>query len=179
MEGNESAILKAAEEMVRKGGYNGFSFRNIADIVGIKSASVHYYFPTKEDLGAAVAQYYTDRFMTSLGAPAELVKAGKNPIEVYVAAFRSALVNDKRMCLCGILGAENDGLPKAVVANTKDFFNRNIAWLSEVYGYDHDAKSAREKAIQTLCLLEGAMITANLLDDINVFDAATKLTSNI
>ncbi|MEM7678447.1 MAG: TetR/AcrR family transcriptional regulator, partial [Myxococcota bacterium] len=73
MEGNQDAILKAAEEMVRQGGYNAFSFRAIADVVGIKSSSVHYYFPTKEDLGVAVAKYYTHRFIESLGEPHALI----------------------------------------------------------------------------------------------------------
>ena len=57
MEKKEQAILKITEEMVRRGGYNGFSFREIAKQVGIKSSSVHYHFPTKEDLGVAVAKY--------------------------------------------------------------------------------------------------------------------------
>ena len=49
------ALLKVAEDKVRKGGYNNFSFREIANEVGIKSASVHYHFKTKADLGAEPA----------------------------------------------------------------------------------------------------------------------------
>jgi TetR/AcrR family transcriptional regulator, transcriptional repressor for nem operon len=48
------AIMDAAELRMRGGGFNGFSFREIADDVGIKSSSVHYHFPTKEKLAAAV-----------------------------------------------------------------------------------------------------------------------------
>ncbi len=55
-------ILDAAERMARTGGYNAFSFREIAKEVGIKAASVHYHFPGKQDLGAAIAKRYTDRF---------------------------------------------------------------------------------------------------------------------
>jgi len=172
---NESAILDAAEEMVREGGYNGFSFRSIADVVGIKSSSVHYYYRTKEDLGAAVAKYYTDRFISSLGEPSDLIAAQINPISKYVSAFRSALINDKRMCLCGMLGAEAGGLPEAVVRETRNFFIRNISWLTEVYSADHDEETARAKAIQALALLEGAMIASNVLDDITTFDQAASL----
>ena len=63
----ELAILETTEEMVRQGGYNSFSFRNIASVVGIKSSSVHYYFNTKEDLGVAVTKFYTDKFLNALG----------------------------------------------------------------------------------------------------------------
>ena len=54
------AIMDAAERRIRLGGFNGFSFREIAADVGIKSSSVHYHFPTKENLAAAVIHRYTD-----------------------------------------------------------------------------------------------------------------------
>jgi dienelactone hydrolase len=40
-------------------GYSGLSFRELAKNVGIKSASIHYYFATKGELGAALASRYT------------------------------------------------------------------------------------------------------------------------
>ena len=130
MEKKEQTILQVTEAMVRQGGYNAFSFRDIAQKVGIKSSSVHYYFPTKEDLGAAVAKYYTDKFITSLGSPIELLEQGKNPIEYYVDAIRHAVTKDKRMCLCGMLGAEANGLPQRVVAETQAFFTRCLLYTS-------------------------------------------------
>ena len=44
-----AAIMDAAERRMRIGGFNGFSFREIAADVGVKSSSVHYHFPTKGD----------------------------------------------------------------------------------------------------------------------------------
>jgi len=118
----EHAILEVAQEMVRQGGYNNFSFRNIATAVGIKSSSVHYHFSTKEDLGVAVAKYYTDKFLTALGDPADIIAAKKNPVSSYINAFRSALEEDKGMCLCGILGAEAEILPARVTARRNQTF---------------------------------------------------------
>ncbi len=54
-----AAIMDAAERRMRKGGFSGFSFREIAADVGVKSSSVHYHFPTKENPAAAVIQRYT------------------------------------------------------------------------------------------------------------------------
>ena len=116
----ELAILEATEEMVRQGGYHNFSFRNIATVVGIKSSSVHYHFATKEDLGAAVAKYYTEQFMSALGEVTGL--AGKNPILHYASLFRKALQHDKGMCLCGMLGAEMGALPDQVKLEVQVFF---------------------------------------------------------
>lgn len=179
MEKKEHAILKITEEMVRRGGYNGFSFREIAKQVGIKSSSVHYHFPTKEDLGVAVAKYYTERFFETLGQAQELLDNNKDPLKSYVSAFRQALTKDKRMCLCGLLGAEIDGLPERVVEQTQEFFKLQLAWLEDAYSLidpDKNTKTiARKKASQTLALLEGAMITSNVLNDITLFDSAVEL----
>ncbi len=38
------AIMDAAERRMRIGGFNGFSFRDIAADVGVKSLTVHYHF---------------------------------------------------------------------------------------------------------------------------------------
>jgi len=175
MENREETILKVTEEMVRQGGYNGFSFRDIAKKVGIKSSSVHYHFPTKEDLGVAVAKYYTDRFIDSLSSPQKLVDDGIDPIKTYIAAFKLALTKDKRMCLCGMLGAEVDGLPAGVVTETQTFFKRNLAWLEQAYALNENKTVATQKAIQTLSLLEGALIASNVLNDAALFDQAAKL----
>ena len=48
------AILEAAKRTAQAHGYSGLNFRELAAEVGIKGASIHYHFPTKADLGAAV-----------------------------------------------------------------------------------------------------------------------------
>ena len=47
-------ILDIAERRMRQTGYNAVSYRDIAAEMGIKSASLHYHFPKKADLGAAL-----------------------------------------------------------------------------------------------------------------------------
>src|SRR3954463_16270470 len=107
-------IMATARAMVQARGYSGLSFREIAKEVGVKSASVHYHFPTKGDLGAALARLYTDEAAALLD---QFLAAAQDPescIRRYTDIFRSALVNDNRMCLCGIMAAEHDDLPAEV-----------------------------------------------------------------
>ncbi|MEM6465574.1 MAG: helix-turn-helix domain-containing protein, partial [Pseudomonadota bacterium] len=66
MPDRRDAILDVTERLIRAHGYSGFSFRDVATEVGIKSASVHYHFPTKPDLAAAVARRYRERFAKAL-----------------------------------------------------------------------------------------------------------------
>lgn len=174
----EKAILEITEEMVRQGGYNGFSFRNIASAVGIKSSSVHYHFATKEDLAVAVTEYYSTRFLASLGDPKKLKADGENPIIKYINAFRNAWLEDKGMCLCGMLGAESEILPERVVAQTQQFFQDNIDWLERAFAVTGYVGDKRVKAIQTLSVLEGAMLISKTHKDLDMFDYATRLLKN-
>jgi len=167
-------LLKVAQNRVRSGGYNNFSFRDIAAEVGIKSASVHYHFPTKADLGAELARQYTDDFLRDLQDPAVLLNAGKNPITTYIDKFRRALVIDKKMCLCGLLGAETDGLPDKVQHETKRFFEQNITWLEQAYIalQPESSGNAKASAIKLISLLEGAIMLSKSMGDDTIFEAA-------
>ena len=164
-------ILDIAERAARTGGYNAFSFREIAAEIGIKSASVHYHFPTKEALGEALAERYSDNFFKALGDP-----QASPPAELlarYVAAYGAALKQDGLMCLCGVFGAEIADLPPPVAGATRAFFARNLDWLGQVYRRKglQDA-AADQAAAHMITALEGAMILARAMEDTALFDAA-------
>ena len=61
-------LMDLAEDHIRNAGYGGFSFRDLAAEIGIKSASVHHHFPTKATMAAAVARRYGDRFPVPITA---------------------------------------------------------------------------------------------------------------
>ena len=166
-------LLKVAENKVRKGGYDNFSFREIATEVGIKSASVHYHFPTKADLGAALAHQYTNNFLAALGDINDIKARGENPIDVYTNIFRGALLTDNKMCLCGLLGAQNESLPEKVQIEVKRFFDKNLTWLSAAHTANGEINPAHA-AITTVSLLEGAMMISKALNDHSYFKIATQ-----
>lgn len=167
----KSQILRLAEQKVRSGGYDNFSFRELADEIGIKSSSVHYYFRTKADLAAQLAHQYTDVFLASLHDEKEKNPAS-NAIAHYISAFKTALEKDNQMCLCGLLGAQSSALPAPVNVEIKRFFELNIQWLQQIYIEEHSMaeKNAKAKAMQLLASLEGMMILAKVLNDKTAFD---------
>ncbi|WP_200832631.1 TetR/AcrR family transcriptional regulator [Candidatus Halocynthiibacter alkanivorans] len=165
-----SRIMDIGERMARGGGYNSFSFREIAAEIGIKPASVHYHFATKELLGAAIASRYTERFLQALGAPDAL--APDIAIGRYIEAYRGALIQEELMCLCGMFGAQIACLPETVAHEAQAFFERNMAWLETVFarsGFTPEA--ARPEAASLIATLEGAMILARTMQDPALFDA--------
>ncbi len=166
-------ILETADAMIRSRGYNGVSFREIADAVGVKSASVHYHFPTKGALGAAVARRYTATFMAALGPVEEAPKSAAAVQDRLHALTRASLVEENLMCLCGMLGAEIADLPPEVVAETRRFFEETIAWLIGAFeqsDWAANASARRTLALGTLATSEGALILARTLGDVSVFD---------
>ena len=62
-------LLTVAADLLQRVGYASFSFRDLAEAVGIRAASVHYHFPTKADLGVALVDWFraqSDPQMTAL-----------------------------------------------------------------------------------------------------------------
>ena len=168
-------ILDAAERFARQAGYNGFSFRDVATEIGIKSASVHYHFPTKGDLGAALARRYADRFFTRLGPASDIAVPSHTLVERFVGQFRDSLVESDQMCLCGMFGAEIAALPHEVRAEVRSFFERCIDWLDAAHarasrGLIGEETPPRERALTLLATLEGALILARTLRDGEIFD---------
>lgn len=155
--------MAAGKAAVQARGYNALSFRELAAAVGIKSASVHYHFPTKGDLGAALAQRYAQDGAVTLTA---LEAADPDPAACmagYAAIFRAALENDNRMCLCGIMSAEMDDLPAQVRVEVGRFAAMNAAWLAALVrrwkpGLNADEAEARGSAI--FAAMEGAQLVA-------------------
>lgn len=156
--------MDAAEKRIRLAGYNGFSFREIAADIGVKSSSVHHHFATKEALAAAVARRYTERFGKIVAAK---IETGMAPVEAWHLAFRDSLVRDQRMCLCGALGASASDLPSQVAGEARRFFESGLESLKTTAGL------SPQVAIQTLATLEGAMLVATALSDVAAFDQAT------
>ena len=166
-------ILKAAKKTVQAKGYNALSFRELAKEVGIKSASIHYYFPSKGDLGAALARRYTE----DAAAYFEQLAAQDDDVDVtfraYADVFRAALRDDNRMCLYGIMAAEYEDLPAEVRIEVDRFSATNAAWLARLLARrypDLDEAALRDRALATFAAIEGAQLVARGRGDIAVFD---------
>lgn len=174
MTNTKTKLLDAASACVQTRGYNGFSFHDLADAVGIKTSSIHYHFPTKAELGKALVRHYTMQFMTALGdSDAGTPEAC---LERYVGLFRAAL-QDGRMCLCGMMGAEISGIPDDVAREVRAFFDTNTDWLTRVFERGGTTKLAAQKRARLfLSALEGAMLIARVSGDPTLFDGVAKST---
>src|ERR1700684_364949 len=158
------AIMDAAERRMQQGGFGGFSFREIAADVGIKSSSVHYHFPTKEDLAAAVIRRWAE--YTSELIDKELEK-DPDPVRVWRKAFRGTAYSEAHMCPCTVLGAASQDLPEPVAKEVKGFFKMCQDKLVA-------EGLSPSRAAEVLATITGALVVANALGDTAEYDRAPR-----
>lgn len=170
-------IMSISKRMVQARGYNALSFREVAKEVGVKSASIHYHFPTKGDLAAALARRYTDEGGAYLEGLLAVSQDRAFLMENYTRIFRLALVDDNRMCLCGIMAAEHHDLPVEVRAEIDRFTEVNVQWLVKVLSLGitaGDADLLRRKARAIYAAIGGAQLLARGCGDISAYDQAVE-----
>ena len=171
----ESAIyhklLDAAQELVQTDGFNAFSYGNLSESVGIKTASIHYHFPRKEDMGEALARRYRERFNAVLDRIEAENPGAPERIEKYCEQFIQTLKQGGKICLCGMLASDYATLPEKVRKQTRIFFTENEEWLARILdqgrksgAFDFDSEPT-DIARTFFSTLEGAMIDARMFED--------------
>jgi TetR/AcrR family transcriptional repressor of nem operon len=174
-----SAILDVAERLVQVRGFNGFSYGDVASELGVTTAALHYHFAGKGELGEALITRYTARFAEALAEIDARVGDPSNKLESYAGLYLDVL-RDQRMCLCGMLAADYQTLPKQMSDAVVRFFDDNETWLARVLeqgkaeGKLHFTGSAAEAAQMIVGGLEGAMLVARPYGDTERFQAAAK-----
>jgi len=160
-----SRILDIAERLVQTRGFNAFSYADIARALHITTASLHYHFPTKAKLGERLIQRYRTSFLGALDRIDETSRDAGTKLRAYAGIYATVLDNN-RMCLCGMLAADYATLPKPMREEVRLFFDANEGWLVEVLRRGRAAKELAftgppvEAARVLVATLEGAMLLA-------------------
>ncbi|MGE8687222.1 MAG: TetR/AcrR family transcriptional regulator [Achromobacter sp.] len=124
-------LLAHAEKLIRTRGCNGFSYRDLAEHVGVKTSSIHYYFPGKDDLLYEAVEAYSAR---ALGAVRgiDTSQPAQAQLDQYLTLMESRACGSGELCLGGMLAAEVNSLPERVRGALQGFFRAHEAWLARV-----------------------------------------------
>jgi TetR/AcrR family transcriptional regulator, transcriptional repressor for nem operon len=172
-----SLILDVAERLVQTRGFNGFSYADVATELGLTRAALHYHYAGKAELGEALIARYRERFAEALAVVDAEVNDAPAKLDAYAGLYRDVL-RGRRMCLCGMLAAEYQTLPKPMQDTVIRFFDDNETWISGVLeqgrtdGTLEFVGPSRETAQMIVSGLEGAMLVARPYDDIARFETA-------
>jgi TetR/AcrR family transcriptional regulator, transcriptional repressor for nem operon len=174
----KTALLDCAEAAVRARGFDGFSYADLAEFVGIRKASIHHHFPAKADLALALIERYSLRFFDALDGIAVSSKTGGDRLRAYVAACRQALDGGSKLCLCVAFCTGRDGLSMPVLAKLDAFHVTVDAWLAETFALGAEDGTiaavidAESEAHACLAQMEGAQLIARAAKDVGRFDLA-------
>jgi TetR/AcrR family transcriptional repressor of nem operon len=163
--GTAAAILDVAERLVQRRGFSGFSYADVAAELGITTASLHYHFPGKAELGESLITRYADRFAESLAQIDARAAPAADKLAVYCGVYRAVLA-EHRMCLCGVLAAEYETLPDPMRRAVVAFFDHNRAWLATLLeggrasGGLRVVGTSEQAACSIIAALEGAMLVS-------------------
>jgi TetR/AcrR family transcriptional repressor of nem operon len=172
-------ILDTAERLVQMRGFNGFSYADVAEELDITKASLHYHFRGKAELGRALIERYGERFTAALDAIYAAPTGAAAKLRAYADLY-AGVMDDERMCLCGMLAAEYRTLPGDMQHAVVAFFDANEAWLDKVLregrkrGELTFTGSPREVARAMVSALEGALLTSRPYSDPKRFRATAR-----
>ena len=170
--GTTGRIVDAARQLITLRGYNGFSFADVADAVGIRKASVHHHFPAKADLAVAVVE----QSRSTIGARALEFESGAvgalAALHGYTAFWERCIADGSAsFCLAAVLAAEAPSLPPAVTAAVRAHFADLMAWLTAVLSLGRRqgafafADTPEDEAERFMAAVYGAMLSARVFDD--------------
>lgn len=174
MSDKREEIVNAALKAAQQNGLRSVSFRQLADQVGVKSASVHYHFPTKPDLAESMVRSYTQRFEARLAEIAQRKRTLLGKLDALIQIFAEVLEGDD-LCLCGMMAAELTALDANTQFALKHFFKVTEDWLAREIEAHRDGIRIRlapeELGRVILAGLEGAILLDRVERDRKRLDA--------
>lgn len=170
------AILQAARASIIAGGYQAFSYADIAAVVGIRKASVHHHFPTKVDLVQELVRRYREEAAAGLAGIEAHTDGPLDALRAYAGYWETCVAeSDAAYCLCALLATQIPVLPEPVAAEVREHFRALSQWLTAVIGRGvrdgvlTGAGDARVEAESFMAAVHGAMLTARAYGDPTVF----------
>ncbi|WP_342237220.1 TetR/AcrR family transcriptional regulator [Inquilinus sp. OTU3971] len=173
-------ILACARSLIVAGGYNGFSYADIAEVVGIRKPSIHHHFPSKADLVRTLVSRYREDAEAGLAQIESHVTDPAEQLRAYLGFWETCITDASlSFCVCALLATELPMLPEAVAVEVKAHFRFLSAWLTSVLergmrqGRLQLASAPRVEAEAFMATVHGAMVSARAYGDPTMFAVIT------
>lgn len=163
------SIMDLAESFIQEKGFNGFSYAHIAKELDVKNAAIHYHFPSKEALVAAVIQRYRDRFKLWINNARVKDLSPQEKLDWFFNIYTSTRADNGKVCLAGSLETEFNSLPDSIREQTQALTRELLTWLQATLqegreaGEFHFSGEPADKAAMILSSLQGGLQMARAL----------------
>jgi TetR/AcrR family transcriptional repressor of nem operon len=150
-------ILRLAGRELQAKGVHSLSFRELAAALGIKSSSIHYHFPQKDDLIETLMQGYSEAVSAGLAQIAASTEAGRPRLIALVDMIGKSL--QQRQCTAGVLAAESAQISKAAKKSVAEFFAKLAGWIrTELKATGKSDRDAEILSTVILTAIEGSLM---------------------
>ena len=174
-------IAACARSLIALRGYNGFSYADIAEAVGITKASIHHHFPSKAELVRRVVVDYRAEAAAGLAALATQVSDPADRLQAWTRFWQDCLrERTLPFCICAMLSTEMPTIPDDVGAEVRGHFDDLSQWLAATLAagartgrFTLHAAPAVE-ALAFMAAIHGAMISARAYGDAAVFTSISQ-----
>lgn len=126
----KTQLLNAAQRLVQTRGHNGYSYRDLAEQVGIRTASIHYHFPTKTDLAVALVRRYREMVGDAMAKIAIEKTTLAERLNGVVGVYQHCLATENRICVASALAGEFSSLPKEVQQELTRLMADSQEWIT-------------------------------------------------
>jgi TetR/AcrR family transcriptional repressor of nem operon len=172
-------ILDIAENLLLDRGYNGFSYKDIAQALNIRNASIHYHFPQKTNLGMAIIQRAKKRFEKWAHLMESDNISYSDQLSNYCLIFKKFVENGQQICLGGALETDFKTLPQEMQEETRRFISTMHRWMENLLsegkkkGEFKFSGLPKDHALLISCSLQGAIQNVRVTGP-SCFDSAMK-----
>lgn len=169
-------ILACTRTLIVSGGYNGFSYADIAEVVGIRKPSIHHHFPSKADLVKTLVQRYLSDAREGVANLELAVPGPLDQLRTYIGHWKACIGDDSRpFCVCALLASELPVLPEEVALQVRAYFRFLSGWLASVLergaaqGVLTLGGTPQAEAEAFMASVHGAMLSARAYGDGSIF----------
>lgn len=170
-------ILDSAQALMVERGYNAFSYADIAEVVKVSKASIHFHYATKTVLAEEVVRRYRHGAIANLRQLSSQVPGAPARLEAYAGYWENCIRSTQPLCMCALLAAEILTLPDPVTSEVRIFFRDVEGWLASTLedgvrqGTLRLSSSTALEAKSLLATVYGAMLAARVFGDAAAFGA--------
>ncbi|MCB8876029.1 TetR/AcrR family transcriptional regulator [Acidisoma silvae] len=165
-------LVAGAADLIMRGGYNGFSYADLAERFAIRKASIHHHFPSKTDLVIAAIDQARAATRAQVAQLQDGTVDAMDQLLRYTGFWQSCITDQSMpFCLAGVLAAELPSLPPDVAAAVRGHFSDLAGWMKQVLAQGRAQGTMRfagtpgEEAERFIAAVYGAMLAARAFDD--------------
>ncbi|RKK02550.1 TetR family transcriptional regulator [Pseudoroseomonas wenyumeiae] len=181
MRSTAERIVDEARRLIMTRGYNGFSYADVAEVIGIRKASIHHHFASKSDLAKAVVDQSRAVIRAQVEHLAEAEPEASAQLRAYATYWEHCIAdNTAPFCVAAMLAAELPSLPADLAASVRLHFAELVGWLTQLLalgvrqGSVSLVRSPAEEADAFMSAIYGAMLSARAFGEPERFTAITE-----